>query len=113
MTSTSISLTGLTSTSNLEIYAYDSSENYCSPVYVYIIAGALSVSLSNKPAQNLYVTSSGTNFTYDVKNSTGSAATFTLYINNEVYDTIENSSSQFQPIYNTVSDILKDKEISS
>ena len=86
LTNTSITLTGLSGTTIVELSAYDSSSNYVVPVTVTIIAGALSLKASVSPASLMYVgVATDLNpVSYSYTNNTGSNATFTLTLNGTI-----------------------------
>ena len=93
LTNTSITLTGLSGTTIIELSAYDSSSNYVVPVTVTIIAGALVLKQSVAPSSLMYIgVATDTNpVSYTYTNNTGSSAVFTLTLNgNSIYT--ENTS---------------------
>jgi len=96
LTNTSITLTGLSGTTIVELSAYDSSSNYVVPVTVTIIAGALSLKTSVSPASLMYigVPTDLNPVSYSYTNNTGSSATFTLTLNGStVYTETVNKTS--------------------
>ena len=84
LTRTQIQLTNLSGNSEIELSAYDSSNNYTSPVYLNVVSGAISLSIQNIPNKTMYiggVASFNTNFTIN-NNVVGSSAEFELKCNN-------------------------------
>jgi hypothetical protein len=90
MTNTSIDLVGLTETTTVELSAYDSSNNYCTPIRVKVVAGAIKLSLDSTPASSIYM--GGTSkvmLNFQLVNNSGSAATFYLTVNDKEYVKVE------------------------
>ena len=83
LTRTPITLTGLSGSTEIELSAYDSSNNYTSPAYVNVVAGAISLGIQSIPPKTIYiggVASVNANFTV-TNNIVGSAAAFKLMCN--------------------------------
>ena len=86
LTNTSITLTGLSGTTIVDLSAYDTSENYVTPVTVTIIAGALSLTQTVVPTALMYIAvpTDLNPASYSYKNNTGSTAEFQLSLNGTV-----------------------------
>lgn len=55
MAVTSIDITGLSGTTNLEVSAYDVENVYAEPAYITVVAGAISLTLDNTPSKTIYI----------------------------------------------------------
>lgn len=91
MTKVTIPLTDLSGTLNVELSAFDDNENYVTPVYISIIAGAISLTLNSDPPKTVYIGSaSSIPVTFRLSNNTKNPATFVLKMNGEEIHKVEN-----------------------
>lgn len=91
MSKVTITLSDLTGTTNIELSAFDDNSNYVTPVYITIVAGAISLVLNSNPPKTVYIGSASTiPVTFRLNNNTGNSATFILKMNNSEVSRIEN-----------------------
>ena len=83
LTRTKIALTGLKGTTDIELTAYDSNNNYTVPTYIKAVAGAISLGIQSVPNNTLYIGGTADVLAnYVISNNiAGAAAGFTLTIN--------------------------------
>ena len=83
LTKTPVTLTGLSGSAEIELSAYDSNNNYTSPAYVKVVAGAISLSIQSIPSKTIYIGGVSqvlANFVV-TNNVVGSTASFKLMCN--------------------------------
>ena len=84
LTRTQISLSGLSGTTDIELSAYDSNNNYTTPTYVKVVAGAIALNLQTIPNKTMYIGGIAAvplNFTV-TNNIVNSPAAFVMTVNN-------------------------------
>ena len=100
MSRTDITLSGLTGTTDIELTAYDADNTYTVPVYVKIVAGAISLDIQTIPNKTIYmggISEVPLNFTV-TNNILQSPATFWMTINGIEVSRVENITTAIRAI---------------
>ena len=108
LTRTPITLSNLTGTTDIELSAYDSNNNYTTPTYVKVVAGAISLSIQNVPNKTIYIGGVSevlANFTV-TNNITGSPAAFVLTTNGKTIDTVTGINTSIRSLSYNIRDII-------
>ena len=89
LTRTQITISNITSTTNFELTAYDSSSNYTTPKYIKIVTGALAITSSIDPLyKTLYIGEiNDIPLNYTLTNNMGTVSKFELYANGKLVAT--------------------------
>lgn len=113
LTKVSIDIENLQGTTNIELSAYDNTENYVVPIYITVIAGAIQLTLNSTPPKTAYIGSASTITTsFKLTNNTGNAANFYLVMNDNIIKQIDNITESSRDIVEHLSEyIFSDEEI--
>ena len=99
LTKVSIDIENLQGTTNIELSAYDSNDNYVVPVYITVIAGAIQLELNSTPPKTAYIGSASPITTsFKLTNNTGNSASFYLLMNDKIVKQIDNISETSRDI---------------
>lgn len=99
LTRVSIDIDNLQGTTNIELSAYDSNDNYVVPVYITVIAGAIQLELNSAPPKTAYIGSASPITTsFRLTNNTGNSASFYLTMNDVIVKQINNISEASRDI---------------
>lgn len=112
MSRTDITITGLSGTTDIELSAYDSDNVYATPVYIKIIAGAISLSIQSIPPKTMYmggVSEVSLNFTV-TNNVLQSSAEFWMTINGIEVSRVSDISTPIRAISLDARKLLFDSE---
>ena len=108
LTRTPITLTGLNGTTDIELSAYDSNNNYTIPNYVKVVAGAISLSIQSIPNKTIYIGGVSevlANFTV-TNNIVGSPAAFVLIANGKTVSTVTGINTTIRSLSYNLRDII-------
>lgn len=100
MSRTDITITGLSGTTDIELSAYDNQNVYTVPVYIKVIAGAISLEIQSIPPKTMYmggVSEVALNFTV-TNNILQSPASFWLTINGIEVERVDNISTAIRTL---------------
>ncbi len=100
MSRTDITITGLSGTTDIELSAYDADNVYATPVYVKVIAGAISLEIQSIPPKTMYmggVAEVALNFTV-TNNILQSPAVFEMTINGIEVARVDNITTSIRSL---------------
>lgn len=107
LSTVTLDFNNLSGSTEIEISAYDGNSNYAIPAYVTIVAGAIRLSVSNKPTAIDRGAPSGINVTYTITNNiAGSPAAFNLTMNGAVVASVENITTSPRTLIYNIRDFI-------
>lgn len=107
LTRVSIDIDNLQGTTQIELSAYDSADNYVVPIYITVVAGAIQLVLNSTPPKTAYIGSaSAITTSFRLTNNTGNSASFFLLMNEQIIKQIDNITESSRDIIEYLSEYI-------